>query len=197
MKRLAILLILPLLACHKSVLITPPETFEAMVLRTEGITCSDLTAHEDGAPQNTCQQVYDPLVRGRVRAVALYPAAKDIKLSAFSYWQTKQVWNDTEPFPRMNTGAMALTSNTQIQYAFPETLEHEIVHGIVFLLDGQKMRTQEAIDNPKDADQKANGFIHFHDITCHNTSDDPFGDGTSVSSSGRASCMRPYSGTHP
>ncbi len=63
----------------------------------------------------------------------------------------------------------------------------------MFLTEGEVARTPAAIAAPQDADQ---AIYPFHkDITCHATTDDDvINEGPSLSSSGRAHCVQPYSG---
>lgn len=195
MKCLIFLSLLTLCACARSIPVVPPTlTFDQQLFIDEGIHCPDLMLHDADAPMPDCETVVAALRRGRTDAATFYPRAVDVKLNVVSLYATKQVWSAAEDFPRMPLGPMALTLGTSIQYAFPEALEHEFVHVVATLLDGQRRRTDEAIMNPLDADQLALGFVFFKDITCHNTTDDPFGHGLSLSASGRAGCIRPYAG---
>lgn len=166
-----------------------------MLHRTEGVTCDDLTRHDDGAPVPDCKKVYGAWVRGRDRVVKEFPEAIDVKMSTVTFWQTKVYFNPDEQFPRMlNVGAMAETLwyADDIIYAFEETIEHEATHWIMYLINGTEHRTQAAIDLPRDVDQVM--WQYLKEIACHNTSDDPFGDGFSMSKSGRAGCIRMYNG---
>src|SRR3990167_7256238 len=35
-----------------------PETFEAMLLRTKGVTCAEITNHDEGTTPPSCQRIY-------------------------------------------------------------------------------------------------------------------------------------------
>ncbi len=191
-----------LTACAKHVAVVPPvpvETYDQFLVRTEGVDCPTLTAHDLDAPIPDCHKMVDAIKRGRVLAAQKFGAAavNAIKMSSTNFWQTQVVWNANENFPRMkDLGAMAETFEYgYIFYAFPETLEHEWVHRVYMLLEGNVPRTQTALDAPQDADQKAYGFTYERSITCHKTTDDPIIDQRpSLSSSGRAGCENPYSG---
>ena len=203
MRKYLILLFL-LTSCGHNVVVNPPapppppETYDQFLMRTESTTCAQLTWKLAEAPDPDCHKIVEALTRGRNRATRLYPEAANFRFGSIFLWQTPIVWNTREVFPRIasgfGVGAAAVTYPCiTIYYAFEDTLEHEIIHTIVCSLDGGWMRTQEALDDPRDADQK--DFKYIWDITCHNTSDDPFGDGTSISISGRASCIESYTGT--
>lgn len=175
----------------------PAETFEQMLQRTEGVTIAGLTGHDSAVDAPDPKKLYDAFVRGRNRVAKLYPQATSIQMSALTFFRTALMWNAGESFPRMANGpaagAIADTAmGTFIYYAFEEAVEHETVHALMCIVDGAQKRTPAAIDNPKDADQAGN--TNVWQIACHNTSDDPFGGGLSISVSGRAGCILPYSG---
>ncbi len=178
----------------------PVETYDQFLKRTEGVTCAVITAHDMNAPIPDCHKIVDAINRGRVLATQKFgtAAVAAVKLSSISFWQTQLVWNANEGFPRIkDIGSMAetLVVGNSIMYAFEETIEHEWVHWVYFVLEGNVPRTQSAIDAQQDADQKANGYIYEKDITCHKTTDDPIVDArVSLSVSGRAGCINPYSG---
>jgi hypothetical protein len=191
--------VLGLECCAHSVpvVVPAPETPCEMILRTEGVSCATLAAgHDVGAPTPDTIKMYNAFVRGRNRVALLYPAAANIKMNALNFWQTAVHWNPGEAFPRMPDGAMAITLvGINIQFAFEQCIEHETTHALIWLLDPGKVRTQAAIDDPADADQKALGFDHIYQITCHLTVDDPIvDDGPSLSVSGRAGCVQAYDG---
>ncbi len=197
MKSLACLLLL-LPSCSHNVLVPQPETYSQFMVRTEGVDCAAVTAHDTGAPVPDCVKLHDAFARGRALVAAKYPEAVNVKMGPVNFWQTQLMWNAGEAFPRMKgNGAMAqtITWASTIQYAFEESVEHEAVHWIMFQIRPDLMRTAEAI--AKDADQA--GFDRIYQITCHLTSDDPFGiPGTSISVSGRAGCISvAYSGPIP
>lgn len=204
MRRLLLLLLI-LAGCAHKTPVQPPETFEQFLLRTEGATCAQLTGYDEstgpysGVPKPDCETNARVLMDGRALAKTVYPDADTVKLSQITPLQTQLSWNTSEPFPRMASGAlpgaMAITDSvtcSYIWYAFPATLRHEMTHVVGCLLDRFHRRTEEAIHLAKDADQADRQFIY--EINCHNTSDDRFGDGTSISRSGRAGCVPPYSG---
>lgn len=208
MKRLLLLSLFVLASCaHRVVVAAPavpvpslvPETYDQFMFRTEGVDCPTVTVHDVGAPVPDCKKMHDAFDRGRTNLVNKgFPlAATLLKMSGVNFWQTQLVWNETEAFPRMkDLGAMAeyLSFANSIFFAFEECIEHEVQHWGLLLMDGQEARTPEAIALLKDADQSQWGYIW--QVPCHNTSDDRFGDGTSLSISGRAGCVQPYSGVH-
>ncbi len=172
------------------------ETYDQFLVRTEGVNCAQITAHDIGAPIPDCKKMHDAFDRGRTNLInkGFPQAATMLKMSGVSFWQTQQVWNPNEVFPRMkDLGAMAefLPLENTIFFAFEECIQHEVQHWGLLLLDGQEMRMPDAIALPKDADQA--NWDHIWQIACHDTSDDRFGDGTSLSVSGRAGCVEPYS----
>ncbi len=206
MKKL-LLFLLVLTACHGSSVPAPipvpsPETPCAMILRTEGVSCTTLQSGADvGAPIPDPVNMYNSFVRGRARAALLYPTAANIKMSSLNFWQTQIAWNPGEAFPRMASGpAIGAMGETvlmiNIFFAFPECIEHETVHSMVDMLDPTLMRTASASALAVDADQAI--YDHVWQITCHLTSDDPIINAApSLSSSGRAGCVQPYSGLVP
>ncbi len=180
-----------------------PETFEQMLLRTEGVTVSDISGD---ASENANQTPVNPklvhaaFVRGRNRVIKVYPAAADVKMSQIIFYRPKIYFNidPTKPYPLINEapeglppvwirGVTSPAGPVFVQYAYEQCIEHETTHAIVRILDPSRLRTPEAINNPADTDQKDSQY--FFQITCHDTSDDLMGDGPPGN---RTSCALPY-----
>ena len=202
MKTLSIAIILLFLASCGSganVPIPPVNPLDAS-LAAEGVTCADLTSHEDGDTPD-CSKIVSAALKGRQDALKVYPNAGSIKLSQVTFFRPHTYWTD-RPYPLINIDVpsnpphyvRAITYATAptkpfISYGSEETLEHEMIHAIVFLLDGSRERTQAAItDQTPGYNQQPDAKL-FYEITCHGTIDDPFGDPGDWDG-----CIGPYTG---
>src|ERR1051326_5390691 len=91
--RAAVLLILLLASCTPARVPVPPpaETPEQRLIRTEGVSCADISAHAEGdAPD--CQQLVAAFDRGRKRVLRLYPQAESVKMSAVAFYRPTRYW---------------------------------------------------------------------------------------------------------
>ncbi len=179
------------------------ETYDQALYRTEGVTCVALTGHADGGEPD-CQKIVEAWQRGRARVAAIWPAAANIKMSQATFFRPKLYRVPEKPYPLIADGIDPLTGEVteyvrgltyeaspggpMIVYSYPEVIEHESTHTIVYLLVGYKPRDAAAV-----SDQTL-GYTHqswpyFFDITCHGTIDDPFGEPGSA-----VSCSLPYTG---
>lgn len=196
MKRLALLLLLA--GCAHKVPVQPPESFAAMLFRTEGVHCADITAHDEQSPVPDCRRIYDAWLLGRARVVKVYPQAAAVTMAQVWFYRPKLYWVTEKPYPLISLsgdgmnlvrGVTSPAGPVQISFSYPEVIQHEATHAIIRIVDGGKLRTPEAINAPQDADQS--GATLLFQVSCHSTSDDVFGDGPPGN---RASCAGVYAG---
>ena len=204
MYKLAILLIFCLTSCrHDGILPNVPETLDQRLQRTEGLTCEWLTGHDptdDLVPD--CLKIVAAWERGKARVVKIYPDATNIKMGAVQFYRPKLYWvqdkvyplidllGGTNSIPYYSRGYTSPSGPILITCSYEECYEHETVHALVRLLDGERRR--------KDADIQADSGVaagypltYFYQILCHNTPDDSVGDGPPGKRDG---CVLSYSG---
>lgn len=175
----------------------PVETFEQMLLRTEGVTCADVTYH-DYWPVPDCRKINAAWDAGRKRVVLVYPEAAQIQMSAVTFYRPKLTHRPDRPYPLIADvpgnprGLTYMEGGILITYAHEEIIEHETVHALTYLLDGMKVREPAAIQQDMGG-YFASDFLYrpfsWYLIACHGTPDDPFGE-----AGNRTSCTQPFSG---
>jgi hypothetical protein len=197
--KLAIVLAIPA-SCAKAVHLQPPESFEQKLQRTEGVSCADLTYHEDELiPAPDCQAIVAAWTAGRADMARIYPAAASIPMSRVSFIRPALAWYDGKPYPLIvnqvdHPAAYSMASPiVSIFYAYVEAIAHEAHHVLGAILIGSQARTAEAIAQDdggvQPSDWQGLGYFPLWYIFCHGTPDDPFG-----RPGDRRSCSQPYSG---
>ena len=197
-----------LVACHARVPLAPPpppaplETLDAFLQRTEGVNCADITYH-DYEPAPDCRQVYEACVRGRNRVARLFPEAMSIRLSMVNLTRPELFWIDEKPYPLIKSGKPVGDpgyyergrtidiGGMWIFYAYPQVLEHEWGHAAGLMYGRARTRTPEAIAADDGGFDPAPSPFPWAYIFCHNTPDDPLGDGPARN---RGGCVAPYDG---
>jgi len=177
----------------------PVETFEQRLIRTEGVSCAEITAAHSGEPPS-CERIVAAWERGKARVAALYPAAANVRMSAFWFYRPELVYHESKPYPLIydylnpdgtpheyKRGDFSTAVVPQMLFSYPEVVEHEAVHALTWLLDGQRIRTPEAIAADQGGVTVFGLPYYWYLITCHGTPDDPFGE-----PGNRGSCTQPY-----
>ncbi len=184
------------------------ETFDDMLYRTEGATCSIVTSHNAASPAPDCKLNYDSFVAGRNRVARKYPQALNVKMSQVTFYEPKLYWAESDncslypcfdrlgglsPNPIYDRGSTDAPLGTPyITYAYSEVIEHEATHAIMLILFPNLLRDPADIAvDPGESTYDGPPLDHIFQITCHNTPDDFAGDGPAGN---RAGCSKPYSG---
>jgi hypothetical protein len=205
MRRFALLAVLCLFGCAgHHVDVQPPEAFCQMLQRTENATCEEIAAADLwDTPGPSPQAIYDAWQRGKSRVLKIDPRAAGVKMGSVFFFRPKLHWFREKPYPLINlmpdgvppVYARGVTSGegpVLIQYSYPETIEHEAVHGILRILDAGRRRTGEAIAaDPGQDPYYGPPLEFFFQVQCHGTPDDVAGDGVPGK---RDQCVLPYKG---
>lgn len=204
MKKILVAVVLLLQACSDKAAPTPTpapvvETFEQMLARTEFTTCAQVVYHDYGdAPD--CRKIYDAWHRGKAKVAKQHPSGNlDWSMGIVSFYRPRLLQVPEKPYPMIADiagnprGVTYLSGGVQIVYAYEETIEHEAIHALTFLVEGNVPRTPEAIaadmgGYTKDQFQFLETFPRYL-IMCHGTTDDLYG-----VRGDRASCAQPFSG---
>lgn len=181
------------------------ETFCDMVYRTEGLTCEQLAAADtsDGTPAPDPREIYDQWNQARQDVARINAAALNVRMDVVWPYRPKLYWIDGKAYPLVSKTGLASdpqyvratvndTVPALVQYAWPELLRHEFIHIIARIVFGQERRTAEAIaEDPGQEWYDGPPFEYLWQVTCHNTPDDPFGEGPARKRDG---CIGPYAG---
>lgn len=192
-----VLLALLSFGCARKVAPQPPppivvESFCDFLVRTEYLTCSDLTSHQEGESPDP-KKAYDALVRGRNAVAVLFPNVASIKFGRFTFFRSERFYDPNRPYPLIvgwrdfNTSTDVLVRGIFhpdllfIITSYENVLQHEIAHALVYLAE-ETLILREAKFITDAYPQK-----YLYEVMCHGSEDDPFGEPGNVSS-----CIAPF-----
>lgn len=115
----------------------PMETFEQMLLRTEGVDCNYVTSHADGE-RPSCRGIYDQFDRARQHYATVDARAREIRMAQFSYYRPSGVEVSGDA-PRIAYGNGQWVQGyffppSLIVYAHERVVYCEALHGIALAL---------------------------------------------------------------
>jgi hypothetical protein len=137
MKKLTFVFFLCFGGCGKSVPVPPPETFDQMLMRTEGVTCQQLVEHAEGeAP--SCEMIVAEFTRARDRVAALEPAARTHKMREFLFFRPERLMNSERGVPLICIGQCVQgyyePALLAIMYAHERVVRCEALHGLAHIV---------------------------------------------------------------